>query len=142
MCDHDSAWCPFRVHFSIGLHSLKVNASKIPEKMMLMMRENGKESSEEHFRNVGDGLKDVNDRSQVGFRMDFSSSRTKTGRRVESLGMMYMCSGPGCLSLPRKSSRGNKVVRGRVQAFRQELNRSRQQLYFAAGFQKKQGGSQ
>lgn len=82
MCDHDSAWCPFRVHFSIELHSFKVNASKIPEKMkmmMMMMGENGKESSEEHFRNVGDGLKDVSDRSQVGFRMDFWSSRTKAG---------------------------------------------------------------
>ena len=140
MCDHDSAWCPFRFHFSIELHSLKVNACKIPEKMM--MGEDRKESPEEHFQNVGDGLKDVNDRSQGGFRMDFSSSRTKTGRRVESPGMLCMSSGPGCSSLPRKSSRGNKVVRGRVQAFRQELNRSRQQLYFAAGFQKRQGGSQ
>lgn len=47
--------------------------------MMMMTGENGKESSEEHFRNVGDGLKDVSDRSQVGFRMDFWSSRTKAG---------------------------------------------------------------
>ena len=36
MCDHDSAWCPLDFSFPIQLHSLKINASRIPKKTMMV----------------------------------------------------------------------------------------------------------
>lgn len=52
---------------------------------------------------MGDGLENVNDRSQAGFRTNLSELKNKD--RQDS-------GEPG--SLPRKSSHQNKVVRARV----------------------------